>query len=237
MLRIYADEREIQSGIPSLIKERGATVILQTLSVGDYIAGEGVAIERKSVRDLVNSVFDKRFFDQLSRMTQTYPVSFLLIEGDMGRIRQITEKWKAINGAVLTAILDFKVSVIYSGSKDETAEIIVKIAGRFQTDGDQSHGITLHDKRKLSSLEDFQEYILESFPSVGSNIAKKIMEKFNSIEDFCNASVSELERAVGSRKRAEMIYLIIHSKFKDSNKVTEPPNNQEGKSKSLFDFM
>ncbi len=32
--------------------------------------------------------------------------------------------------------------------------------------------ISLHDKRKLSSIEDFQEYIIESFPNIGSNTAK-----------------------------------------------------------------
>ncbi|BBG24410.1 3'-flap repair endonuclease Xpf [Sulfuracidifex tepidarius] len=233
MLRIYVDEREIQSGIPSLLKEKGVMVILQQLTVGDYVVADGVAVERKAAMDLINSIFDKRFFDQIKRLTQTYPTSFLLVEGSLERVKQVTEKWKAINGAVVSSIIDFKLNVIYSASKEETAEILIKIAKKLQEEQLNSRSITIHDKRKLSSLEDFQEYVLESFPNVGNSMAKKIMERFNSIEEVCNASISELEKALGSRKRAEMMYSIIHKKFKKNGDNL----GEDNQSKSLFDFM
>lgn len=234
MLRIYVDEREIQSGIPSLLKQKNAMVILQQLTVGDYVVADGVAVERKAVMDLVNSIFDKRFFDQIKRLTETYPISFLLIEGNLERVKQITERWKVINGAIVSSILDFKINVIYSASKEETAEVLIKIAKKLQEEQLNSHSINIHDKRKLSSMEDFQEYVLESFPNIGNNIAKKIMERFDSIEEVCNASISDLEKALGSRKRAEMIYSIIHTKFK---KTRNNLGREEGQSKSLLDFM
>ncbi|MEM3947070.1 MAG: ERCC4 domain-containing protein, partial [Metallosphaera sp.] len=72
MPRIYVDSREFQSGIPDLLKELGAILFTQQLSVGDYVVSEGVAVERKSVYDLINSIYDKRFFDQLSRLREAY---------------------------------------------------------------------------------------------------------------------------------------------------------------------
>jgi DNA excision repair protein ERCC-4 len=237
MLRIYVDERENQSGIPDLLRSYGVAVVLQQLSVGDYILGDGVAVERKSVNDLVNSVFDKRLFDQISRMSQTYALSFLLIEGDLSRIKQITDRWKAINGAIISLIMDYKINVIYSMSKSDTVEILIKIAKKSQEEDRPMRAISLHDKRKLSSIEDFQEYIIESFPNVGSNTAKKIMKKFKSINDFCNASLPELEKALGSKKRAELIFSIIHKNFSISSEGVENSNEKENKHKSLFDFM
>jgi ERCC4-type nuclease len=62
MIRIYADYREKNSGVPDLLKDLGVIVIFDNLSVADYVLSDEVGIERKNVSDLINSVFDKRFF-------------------------------------------------------------------------------------------------------------------------------------------------------------------------------
>ncbi|TRN00095.1 multidrug MFS transporter, partial [Sulfolobus sp. E1] len=74
VIRIYVDDREKASGIPELLKELGLIVIFSQLEVADYVVADGVAIERKSVPDLINSIFDKRFFDQISRLSDSYRV-------------------------------------------------------------------------------------------------------------------------------------------------------------------
>ena len=230
MIRIYADYREKDSGIPDLIKEKGAIVILDNLSVGDYVISDEIAIERKSVEDLVNSVFDKRFFDQLSRLSETYPKSFILIEGDTGKIRRITSRWKAINSALVSAIVDFDLRVLYSNDRTETAEIIYKIAEKNMQENKRS--ISLHDKPKFENLKDMQLYVVEAFPQVGRKLAERLLEKFGSIEKICAASVLDLEKVLGSRKKAEEIYKIIHTVYTKNEKE----NNESGK-KSILDFL
>jgi len=63
-LRIIVDERERKSGIPELLKSIGLNLEMKTLPIGDYIVAPETIVERKSIRDLMASVFDGRLFDQ-----------------------------------------------------------------------------------------------------------------------------------------------------------------------------
>ncbi|MCY0883095.1 MAG: 3'-flap repair endonuclease Xpf [Acidianus infernus] len=230
MLRIYVDNREKNSGIPEILKDMGISVIIEQLDVADYVLADGVAVERKSVSDLVNSVFDKRFFDQIDRLTSAYETSFLLIEGNLNRIREITEKWKAINSALISIIVDYDVKVIYSSDKKDTAEVLVKLAEKFQEHISKKRIINLHDKPKFESIKDIQLYVVESFPNIGEVNAKKLLEKFSTIRNICNASISDLERALGSRKRAEELYKILITPY-------SPQSSNSNNKKSLMDFI
>nr|WP_155862917.1 3'-flap repair endonuclease Xpf [Acidianus infernus] len=230
MLRIYVDNREKNSGIPEILKDMGISVIIEQLDVADYVLADGVAVERKSVSDLVNSVFDKRFFDQIDRLTSAYETSFLLIEGNLNRIREITEKWKAINSALISIIVDYDVKVIYSSDKRDTAEVLVKLAEKFQEHRSKNRIINLHDKPKFESIKDIQLYVVESFPNIGEVNAKKLLEKFSTIRNICNASISDLERALGSRKRAEELYKILITPY-------SPQSSNSNNKKSLMDFI
>ncbi|MDT7900494.1 MAG: 3'-flap repair endonuclease Xpf [Acidianus sp.] len=230
MLRIYVDNREKNSGIPEILKDIGISVIIEQLDVADYVLADGVAVERKSVSDLVNSVFDKRFFDQINRLTSAYETSFLLIEGNLNRIREITEKWKAINSALISIIVDYDIKVIYSSDKRDTAEVLVKLAEKFQEHGGKKRIINLHDKPKFESIKDIQLYVVESFPNIGEVNAKKLLEKFSTIRNICNASISDLERVLGSRKRAEELYKILITPY-------SPQSSNSNNKKSLMDFI
>ncbi|TRM85670.1 multidrug MFS transporter, partial [Sulfolobus sp. A20-N-G8] len=201
VIRIYVDDREKASGIPELLKELGLIVIFSQLEVADYVVADGVAIERKSVPDLINSIFDKRFFDQISRLSDSYRVPILILEGDINLIRKITDRWKAINNALISLTLDYDVKVIYSRDKRDTSEILKKLAEKFQLSSENyNRKINLHNKSKLNSVSDIQLYIVESLPSVGTILAERLLNRFGTIQNICNASISELEKALGSRK-------------------------------------
>jgi DNA excision repair protein ERCC-4 len=63
-LRIVVDERERKSGIPDLLRAVGINIEMKTLQIGDYIVAPETVVERKSIKDLISSVFDGRLFDQ-----------------------------------------------------------------------------------------------------------------------------------------------------------------------------
>ena len=63
-LRIVVDEREKKSGIPDLLKEIGINLEIKTLPIGDYIVAPETVVERKTISDLISSIFDGRLFDQ-----------------------------------------------------------------------------------------------------------------------------------------------------------------------------
>lgn len=230
MLRIYVDYREKNSGVPDIIKDMGAMIIYENLSVGDYVISNDIGIERKSVEDLVSSVFDKRFFDQLKRLSEVFPRPFILVEGDIDKIRKITSRWKAINAALISAIAEFDLRIVYSNDRKESAEIIYKIAEK--NIEHQSKTMNLHEKPKFENLKDIQLYVVEAFPQIGAKLAEKLLERFGSIEKICNASITDLEKVLESRKKAEEIYKIIHTSFSVEKKKIE-----KGNKSSLLDFL
>lgn len=83
MPQIIADLRESRFVIKALRKMK-AKVVKKMISPGDYVVGEGFAVERKTFQDLVQSVYKKRLFEQIERLHQAYPRCCLIVEGDIG---------------------------------------------------------------------------------------------------------------------------------------------------------
>src|SRR5919197_4929609 len=81
--RIVVDEREKGSRIPDLLLQAGATIDFAQLKVGDYIVSPETAIERKTIRDLISSIYDGRLFVQCSELAQYYSKPMLIIEGNI----------------------------------------------------------------------------------------------------------------------------------------------------------
>ena len=96
-LRIIVDEREKKSGIPNLLTAIGIKTEIKTLQIGDYIVGPETVVERKSIQDLISSVFDGRLFDQCSRLKEHFQNPILLVEGNVDEIESISTTFPSIN--------------------------------------------------------------------------------------------------------------------------------------------
>ena len=104
-LRIVIDDRERKSGIPKLLQGIGINAEIRTLPVGDYIVAPETIVERKSIGDLISSVFDGRLFDQCTRLRKHYKNPIIIIEGNIDDIEKITENPLVFYGA-LAAVAD-----------------------------------------------------------------------------------------------------------------------------------
>src|SRR2546430_6300192 len=82
MVRIAVDEREKPSGVPDELRSKGASVEYRLVEVADYIVRE-YAVERKSTRDCVSSLFSGRLFDQAYRIGESYRDKILVVEGNL----------------------------------------------------------------------------------------------------------------------------------------------------------
>ena len=89
-LRIVIDDRERKSGIPKLLQGIGINAEIKTLPVGDYIVAPETIVERKSISDLISSVFDGRLFDQCTRLRKHYKNPIIIVEGNIDDIEKIT---------------------------------------------------------------------------------------------------------------------------------------------------
>jgi DNA excision repair protein ERCC-4 len=82
-VRILVDERERKSGIPDLLRRAGAIIDFAQLKVGDYVVSPETAIERKTIQDLLNSIYDGRLFIQCSQLNEHYMKPVLIVEGNI----------------------------------------------------------------------------------------------------------------------------------------------------------
>jgi len=64
---------------------------IKPLPIGDYIVAPETVVERKTISDLVSSVFDGRLYDQCNRLKEHYQFPFLLIEGNIDELEELTE--------------------------------------------------------------------------------------------------------------------------------------------------
>lgn len=215
MVKVYVDERERRSEVPRYLSELGVTVVFKTLEVGDYLLAGGVVAERKSVGDLAKSVFDGRFFDQLSRMAQVTDRYFLIVEGDLSRLKYVTTRYRAVTSALYYASVASRVPVLFTEDERHTAELIKYLATKFQESAPApTYATVARGKPKGMSLSDWQLYVVSSLPGVGPKLAEKLLRKFGSVRAVFNASIVELASVEGlPESKASLIYRVINEPY------------------------
>ena len=219
-LRIIVDERERKSGIPDLLKSVGLNVEMKTLPIGDYIVAPETIVERKSIRDLMASVFDGRLFDQCTRLKEHFDNPIVLMEGNVDEIEEITENPLIFYGAISTVTLDFKIPIIPTPSASHTAKLLVSMCSR----KDAPKGPYLKKIKKSPDLEKQQLSSLCSLPGIGEKFAVRMLEKFGTPLKVFTATTVELAKVEGlGEARAKKIKKVLDTKsklLKKSNQKT-----------------
>ena len=219
-LRIVIDERERKSGIPDLLKSVGLNIEMKTLPVGDYIVAPETVVERKSIRDLLSSVFDGRLFDQCSRLKEHFQNPIVLVEGNVDEIEEITDNPLIFYGAISTVVIDFKIPIIPTPSAAHTAKLLVSLCSR----KDIPKGPYLKKIKKSSDLQKQQLSVLCSLPGIGDKFAVRMLEKFGTPLRVFTATTAELAKVEGlGDARAKKIKTMLDSKsklLKKSNQKT-----------------
>ena len=206
---VIVDQRERNSELAAALEANGVEVRWETLPVGDYIISDRICIERKTVYDFESSMMSGRLFDQIDRLSDSYEVPMLLLEGDRDTFRL---KSKVINGAMASLYVDYGVIIISSRSASESAEIIAGMARREQSD--EKREPSLKGAARAHTHEQFQEYIIGNLPGVGPKLAKALLVKFKNARSIADASVDELMKIekIG-KKKAEAIHKTFNSEY------------------------
>ena len=219
-LRIIVDERERKSGIPDLLKAVGMGVEMKTLPIGDYIVAPETIVERKSIKDLMASVFDGRLYDQCTRLKEHFEHPIVLVEGNVDEIEEITDNPLVFYGALSRVTLEFKIPIIPTPSASHTAKLLVALCSK----KDGPTGPYLKKIKKSSNLETQQLSTLCSLPGIGEKFAVRMLEKFGTPLKVFSATTSELAKVEGlGEARAKKIKNLLTTKNKlqkESNQKT-----------------
>ena len=218
-LRIIIDERERKSGIPKLLKDIGVNVEIKTLPIGDYIVSHETVVERKSINDLIASIFDGRLFDQCNRLKEHFQFPIILLEGNVDEIESITENPLVFYGALSTIAIDYKIPIIPTPNASHTAKLLVSLSSR-----KESIKVPLLKKiKKSNDVQKQQLSVLCSLPGVGEKIAIRMLEKFESPLKVLSASTKDLAKIPGlGESRAKKIKKMLEKKSRHTK-----PSNQK----------
>lgn len=207
---VFADTREGNSKVIRHLSEMEIDVKVQAMAVGDYQVSDEVVIERKTAKDFVDSIVDKRLFKQARSLMEEFKRPLIILEGDDLYNGMINPN--AIRGSIASIALDFGISIIPTRNAQDTAAVIKRIAIREQS-GEKTP-IQIRTDKKPVNLWEQQLFIIESLPNIGPVNAKNLLEHFGTVANIINASESQLQEVEGiGKKTAVNIRKVVDSKY------------------------
>ena len=189
---IVVDQRELDAAIAKdLSKREGVRTRLETLSVGDYVLSDRVAVERKSVADFLDTLLggDRSLFEQIGDLSRAYARPILILEGE-GLYEERNVHPDAIRGALASLAVDFDVSVLQTADESETGELLRTIAAREQSERDRA--VSVHGEKAAKTLAEQQEYVVSSIADVGPVTAQSLLRAFGTVEGVMTAREEDL---------------------------------------------
>ena len=204
MLVITADVHERQSGVPGRLRALGASVSVVSLVRGDYIVGPGTVVERKTIRDLHDSIVAGRLWHQMRRLS-TDGRPYLLIEGRSPFIGLVAPN--AVRGICL-ALADLGVTIIRSEGAKDSAEWLMQLAHRRRTGAVRVR--PPYAQRPRSPFVTPAEAALSAAPGISTKTARTLLAHYGSIAALSKATEEELTTLpnIGKQRSAAIVALI-----------------------------
>ncbi|QDX40215.1 DEAD/DEAH box helicase [Salarchaeum sp. JOR-1] len=213
-VEVVVDQRELDSHIArDLSKRDQVETRLETLAVGDYVLSDRVAVERKSVEDFLDTLLggDRSVFEQATDLVRHYDRPVYVIEGDdLYGARNVHPN--AIRGALASLAVDYGVSVLRTEDESDTADLLETIASREQLERDRA--VSAHGEKSAKTLDEQQEYVVESIADIGPVTARSLLEHFGTVEEVMTAREEDLLEVSGvGEVTAERVREVVGSRY------------------------
>lgn len=217
--RVVVDVREFRSSLPSLLHGRNMVVVPCMLTVGDYVLTPNICIERKSVRDLIQSLANGRLYNQAETMLMHYTNPMLLIEFDQNKsftLEPFADLSSTSSSAAAAAMaapdlqtklvlltLAFpRLRIIWSSSPYQTAEIFEELKKQ-QDEPDPIRavqiGLDAGEDPHTRTFNQTPQDMLRVVPGIDGNekIMQRIMFNVDSMWELANMSEEALSELSG----------------------------------------
>jgi len=214
--------------VPDELRSLGVPIEFRVLDVADYVVGS-YAVERKSVRDFVSSLYSGRLFDQARRMGEAYRTSMLVVEGDLWEELKRVRNSRSLWGALISSVLDFGLNMFFTPDGKQTAQFLFTLGkGGRHTKGSGGPPVIVR-KPRSKDLNRLQLSVLGSLPGIGPRMAEQLLGYFGSLRKVFSASMTEIAVGAGlGRSRALALTKLLDSRYKASRTVIPQASlNQE----------
>jgi DNA excision repair protein ERCC-4 len=175
-ITVFVDNRELRSSVSDYLREFKVNVVEKQLTVADYVVSDRVAIERKSVKELANSIYTNRLFDECYRLKEAYEIPILILEGYLPVVFRFTRvNESSIWGAITSIVVELRVPIVPTPDTKHTAKFIERLAYSEQIK--IKRPIVIRPKEKVLTLTQQQQYLICGLPNIGSTLADNLLLK------------------------------------------------------------
>lgn len=193
------------------MRKRGLYVQMRTLDVGDYIVSS-YAVERKTVRDFITSLYGGRLFEQAQRISRSYENYLLVVEGDIQEVLADLRNPRVYWGTLLALAMRFDFKIFFTLDQEQTADLLQLLVTKFR--GKTGALPILVKKPRMATTKDWQLSLIESLPTIGPKMGEKLLVSFGSVRNIFRASRSELAVKGGiGYARAAKIQELLDAEF------------------------
>jgi|TARA_X000001382_G_scaffold97954_3_gene72326 ERCC4-type nuclease len=191
----------------------GLNIVRKPLLVGDYLLG-GALVEAKSIGDLFQSSHNGHLWRQLDNMDANYERFFLVIHGSIDKYVAMAKKngkkvtysriQNELMGTIARVMSDFECQVFYTPNLSEAAMFVVKLHDKLHKPASK-HGA--HALRRVSS-NDIRLDMLLAIPSIGREIAERLLEQCGSIEEMVFPESLKKVKGLGDTRRSLLVKVL-----------------------------
>ncbi|NWW97611.1 FANCM protein, partial [Caloenas nicobarica] len=213
-LCVLAAVREVSSGprvISALRAAHGVTVQVCSLSSGDYIVSNRMAVERKLLSELLSSADRSKLAQRIQRLQSVFERICVIVEKDRskpGETSRFFQRTQHYDGT-LSALVQAGIRILFSSCQEETAALLTDLA--------------LVEQRKNAAIcvptepqghkRDLLNFYL-SIPHLSYPAALNMCHHFDSLQNMANSSPQAIAAAARvSLQKAEEIHRYLHHGF------------------------
>lgn len=205
---IIVDYREARSPV-AIALSRISEVMLKSghLNVGDYLIDGRILFERKTLGDLAQSIKDGRLFSQASRLASSSLQCAVILEGTSESLRGSKIRREAIQGAIISLTLKFRIPVLRSMDPPESALLMLYASRQMRP---QSQPLLRRTGKRPHGLRKIQLHLLQGFPGIGPVRAEHLLQELGTIRTICNVDEITLAnvRGIGSRTAKKILRVL-----------------------------
>ncbi|KAJ3319627.1 hypothetical protein HDV06_006189 [Boothiomyces sp. JEL0866] len=218
--RVICDVREFRSSVPLLLFARRIEVVPITLEIGDYILSPEIAIERKNLSDLTQSLKSGRLYKQCHSMSLHYARFGLLIEFQDLKSFNLhiskTESDMDVTRRLALLCIHFpKLSIIWSPSPPNVAELFEDLqVNQKPPDAEQARlkGI---DPQQNGVYNQTLMDILLNVPGISPNNVRIVMKSVKNFQGLSEMSLEDAQTLIGELPGRLIIFIWRRYKLVD----------------------
>lgn len=200
MIEILQDVSEPQN-ITKLAKSRNIPIKREFLEVGDYLLGNGIAIERKLGNDLINSIISGRIWEQISNLIQYEKPILAIITPNIWKDFYYSNSryiHKSFFGAIATMTDRFGITVLMFQDDDDFVRYLGQLNKKINDKKTSTRPVPL--MRKPKTKRERQENALAQCKGISIKTAKLILDHFKSLKKIVDATADEIALIPGIGK-------------------------------------